>query len=142
MRTWRKRAVVNQKVPFSANKRKTDIVAYLTLIGWLIAWFRGNREASRFHLNQALTILLADLGTNVVFALATYTTVAAAAVALRGICALLSFCVVVLWIMALVRACKGSEKRVPILGDVQLLKKGACDHAADAAQPPEGDKRQ
>ena len=69
--------MVNQKVPFSENKRKTDIVAYLTLIGWLIAWFRGNREASRFHLNQALTILLADLGTNVVFALATYTTVAA-----------------------------------------------------------------
>ena len=60
--------MVNQKVPFSENKRKTDIVAYLTLIGWLIAWFRGNREASRFHLNQALTILLADLGTNVVFA--------------------------------------------------------------------------
>ena len=132
--------MVNQKVPFSENKRKTDIVAYLTLIGWLIAWFRGNREASRFHLNQALTILLADLGTNVVFALATYPTVVAAAVALRGICALLSFCVVVLWIMALVRACKGSEKRVPILGDVQLLKKSACD-TLDAAQPPEGDER-
>ena len=32
-------------------------------------------------------------------------------------------CVVVLWVLALVRAAKGSEKPVPVLGEVQLLKK-------------------
>lgn len=115
--------MANEKVPFSRNKHKTDIVAYLTLIGWLIAWFRGDREESRFHLNQALAVLLADLGLNAVFAVATYSNAGGATVLLRGVCALLSFCVVVLWILGLVRACKGSEKPIPILGDVQLLKK-------------------
>lgn len=116
-------AVENEKLPFSRNKHKTDIVAYLTLIGWLIAWFRGDRTASRFHLNQALSVMLADLGLNVVFALATFSDVGGMTVFLRGVCGLLSFCVVVLWLVALVRACKGSEKPVPILGEVQLLTK-------------------
>lgn len=115
--------MANEKVPFSRNKHKTDIVAYLTLFGWLIAWFRGDREASRFHLNQALAVLLADMGLNIVFAVATYSNAGGATVLLRGVCGFLSFCVVVLWILGLVRACKGSEKSIPILGDVQLLKK-------------------
>ena len=116
-------AVASKKVPFSQNNHKTDVVAYLTLIGWLIAYFRGDRAASRFHLNQALSILLADLGLNVVFIMATYASIAAAAVLVRGVCGLLSFCVVVLWILALVRAVKGDETPVPVLGDVQLLKR-------------------
>ena len=120
--------MANTKVPFSQNKHKTDIVAYLTLIGWLIAYFFGNREASRFHLNQALSILLADLGLNVVFTMATYTSVAAAAVVVRGACGLLSFCVVVLWVLALVRAVRGNETPVPVLGEVRLLKK--CEESA------------
>lgn len=115
--------MAKDKQPFARNKHKTDIVAYLTLIGWLIAWLWGDREGSRFHLNQALALLLADLGINVVFVLATYTNVAPAAVMLRGLCGLLSFCVAVLWVLGLVRACKGSEQPVPVLGEVQLLKK-------------------
>ena len=115
--------MANSKVPFSQNKHRTDVVAYLTLVGWLIAYFCGDRAASRFHLNQALAILLADLGLNAVFIMATYTSVAPAAVAVRGVCGILSFCVVVLWVLALARAAKGSEKPVPVLGEVQLLKK-------------------
>jgi uncharacterized membrane protein len=114
--------VDGERVPFSRNKHKTDIVAYLTIIGWLIAWFWGDRAASHFHLNQALSVLLADLGLNLVFALATLYGVGVGAVLLRGVCGLLSFCTVVLWVMAFVRACKGSEKPVPVLGEVQLLK--------------------
>ena len=114
--------MAHEKVPFSQNKHKTDIVAYLTLIGWLIAYFRGDREASRFHLNQALVILLADLGLNAVFACITLTGTAGAALVLRGVIAVLSFCVVCLWILGLVRACGSNDKPVPILGDVQLLR--------------------
>lgn len=113
----------NGKVPFSRNKHKTDIVAYLTLIGWLIAYFCGDRAESRFHLNQALVVLLADLSLNLLFAAATYGAIAPAAIFVRGLCGLLSFCTVVLWVLGLVRAAKGSEKPVPVLGEVQFLKK-------------------
>lgn len=33
------------------NKKTTDVVAYLTPIGFFISYFLGTREESRFHLN-------------------------------------------------------------------------------------------
>ena len=104
------------------NKHKTDIVAYLTLIGWLIAYFRGDRSASRFHLNQALSILLADLGVNIVFAIATYTNPAPVALMVRGMCGRLGFGILILWVLGLIRAIRGDERPVPVLGEVQILK--------------------
>ena len=41
------------------NKRTTDVVAYLTWVGLLIALVAGDRYESRFHLNQSLVIWLA-----------------------------------------------------------------------------------
>ena len=41
------------------NKHVTDIVSYLSWPGLLIAFFAGDRYASRFHLNQSLVIWLA-----------------------------------------------------------------------------------
>lgn len=113
--------MAHEKVPFSRNKHKTDVVAYLTLFGWLIAYLCGSRAQSRFHLNQALVVMLADLGLNLVFFLATVTGFSGVSTVLRGVCGLLSFCAVVLWIMGLVRAAQGSEKPLPVLGEVQLL---------------------
>ena len=43
------------------DKKTTDIVAYLTWIGLLIAIFLGDREGSKFHINQALVIWIAGL---------------------------------------------------------------------------------
>ena len=41
------------------NKRTTDVVAYLTWVGLLLAFVMGDRENCRFHLNQSLIIWLA-----------------------------------------------------------------------------------
>ena len=41
------------------SKRTTDVVAYLSWIGLLVAFVMGDRAASRFHLNQSLAIWLA-----------------------------------------------------------------------------------
>ena len=40
------------------SKRTTDVVAYLSWIGLLVAFVAGDRSASRFHLNQSLVIWL------------------------------------------------------------------------------------
>lgn len=36
------------------DKKVTDIVAYLTWVGLIIAFVAGDKEASKFHLNQSL----------------------------------------------------------------------------------------
>lgn len=41
------------------NKKTTDIVAYLTWVGLLVAFVAGDRREARFHLNQSLVIWLA-----------------------------------------------------------------------------------
>ncbi len=115
--------MAHEKLPFARNKHKTDIVAYLTIVGWLIAWLRGDRAESGFHLNQALSILVADLGVNAVFWSITVSGAAGAALIVRGVCGILDFCIWALWLLALVRAVKGSEAPVPVLGYVELLKR-------------------
>ena len=40
------------------DKRTTEIVAYLTWIGLLISILAGDRDGAKFHINQALVIML------------------------------------------------------------------------------------
>jgi uncharacterized membrane protein len=87
------------------DKRTTDIVAYLTWIGLVIALVFGDRENCKFHLNQALVIWLA------------------------GLLGLIP-CIGWLWgifcfvcaVMGLISAVNGEEKEVPLLGSIKLLK--------------------
>ena len=43
------------------NKRTTDIVAYLSWIGLLVAFLAGDKENSKFQINQALVIMILGL---------------------------------------------------------------------------------
>ena len=74
------------------NKKTTGIVSYITLIGWLIAFFAGDKEGAKFHLNQSL------------------------------VCLVCSIALFVFWIIGLVRACKEDETPLPIIGGIQILK--------------------
>ena len=48
------------------SKKLTDVVAYLSWIGLLIAFVAGDRENCKFHLNQSLVIWLAGVVLGVV----------------------------------------------------------------------------
>lgn len=96
------------------NKKVTDIVSYITLLGWAIAYFAGDRENSRFHLNQALVLNIAEI------ALGLLTKIFS-----RGLFGLVldlvDVALFVLWVMGLVAACKGEERKLPVLGELQIL---------------------
>lgn len=95
------------------NKKTTGIVAYITWIGWIIAFFAGDKEGAKFHLNQALVISLAGIVCSII---ARITIVGAI---IGGIASIVVF---IFWIMGLVAACKEEEKEVPLLGKIKLLK--------------------
>ena len=46
------------------DKKVTGIVAYLTIIGWIIAYIAGDKEGAKFHLNQGLVIALCGIINN------------------------------------------------------------------------------
>ena len=43
------------------NKKVTSIFAYCTFIGWLIAFLAGDKENSKFHLNQGLVLAIVEV---------------------------------------------------------------------------------
>ena len=85
--------------------KTTSIVAYITWIGLIIALVLGDREGAKFHLNQALVIMLASL-----------LWIMPCIGLLWGI-----FCFVCA-VMGCVSAINGEEKEVPLLGQIKLLK--------------------
>ena len=46
--------------------KTTSIVAYLTWVGLLIAFLAGDKEGAKFHINQALVIVLFGIAGGIV----------------------------------------------------------------------------
>lgn len=101
-------------------KKTTDIVAYITPIGWIVAFFAGTKEESKFHLNQALVIWLFEIVVNIVSGILGWIPVIGWIVSI--ILAIVSIAIFVFWLMGLIYACQGVEKEVPILGAIKFLK--------------------
>lgn len=94
------------------DKKVTGIVAYISIIGWLIAFLAGDKEGAKFHLNQALIV---DLAIIICAALTR--------IPLVGLVfALVSIFLFVCWIIGLVAAIKEEEKEIPLLGAIKILK--------------------
>lgn len=95
------------------DKKTTGIVSYFTIIGWLIAYFAGDRKGAKFHLNQSLIVIIAG----VVASVCRYVPFIGGTVSWA-----LHIVVFILWILGLVAACEGKEKELPVIGSIQILK--------------------
>lgn len=87
------------------DKRTTDIVAYITWIGFLLAVILGDKESSKFHINQALVILLFSL-LSIIPCLGW----------IWGVF------MIVCWFIGFIAAINGEEKAVPVIGHIRLIK--------------------
>lgn len=94
------------------SKKATGIVAYITLIGWLVAFFAGDREGAKFHLNQALVLLVANL----VCTILGYIPI------VKYLVWIINIFLFVCWIIGLIAACKEEEKEIPLIGGIKILK--------------------
>ena len=96
------------------SKKATSIVSYITIIGWLIAYFAGDKENAKFYLNQSLVYNIAAIINGWILPL-----IPVVGAILSTIISIILF---VLWIIGLVRACKQQEKPLPIIGGITILK--------------------
>lgn len=85
--------------------KTTGIVAYMTWIGFFVALLAGDKEGAKFHLNQALVILIFFIP-----------------VFIPCIGQIWGIFMVVCWILGLVAAINQEEKEVPLIGRIRLLK--------------------
>lgn len=96
--------------------KTTSWVAYLTWIGFIIAMCTGDKEGAKFHLNQALVILIFQTGIGIVSSMMFF-------IPFIGIIGMLAnIFVLVCWILGLIAAINQEEKEVPLLGQIKILK--------------------
>lgn len=94
------------------DKKVTGIVAYISFIGWLIAFFAGDREGAKFHLNQALLLIIGNIIVGILGVIPIVNIVAG----------ILGLFLVVCWFIGLIAACKGEDKEIPLIGGIKILK--------------------
>ena len=87
------------------NKKVTSVFAYLGLVYWFIAYVAGDREAAKFHLNQALVIMLFSL---------------LAIIPCVGW--IWGIFMMVCWFIGFIAAINEEEKAVPVIGKIKILK--------------------
>jgi uncharacterized membrane protein len=106
------------------NGKTTAIVCYITIIGWLIAYFAMHQSKKTslgsYHLRQTLLLFIIAIVYQIVI---TMITIAIPAIGM--ILSILSLGFLVLWIMGLIAAINGEEKPMPLIGEkAQELFKG------------------
>lgn len=109
-------------------RKVTNIVAYLTPLGWILAYLAGDKDSCRFHLNQSLVIMISSLvlsiGSKVIITVLAFIPILGWLVAiLLGIASgLMGLGLAVLWLIGLFGAIQDNERPIPILGGFQVLK--------------------
>ena len=98
------------------NGKTTAIVSYITLIGWLIAYFamhQSNKTSlGSYHLRQTLLLILCGVAYWIL------TFVVIMVVPLLGLIFSIGWLgFLVLWIMGLIAAINGEEKPMPLIGE-------------------------
>lgn len=99
------------------DKKTTSWVAYLTFIGWIVAYCAGDKEGAKFHLNQALVIFLGYLCVAVASVILVF-------IPVLGVLAVwaANIYLFVMWIMGLINAINQEEKELPLIGTIKILK--------------------
>ncbi len=99
----------------TSNQGKTiGIIAYLTLIGWIIALVMNSNEKSdlaSFHIRQMLGILLLS------FALYILNVFQAFTIGSGILSWIIQIAIFVIWLLGFIGAIQGEKKPIPVLGE-------------------------
>ncbi len=94
------------------DRKATGGVAYLTIVGWFGAYFAGDREAAKFHLNQALVVNLAFI----VLWILGYIPI------VRWFVWIIRILLFIMGVLGVIYAIQDQDKEIPLLGIIKLLK--------------------
>ena len=95
------------------NNKTLSIISYITIIGWLIAYFSGKDKADallKYHLRQSLGLAIVNIIFSVVL------TIIASMVPSLSFLGFIGYVFIVLWIMGIINAANGALKPVPLIG--------------------------
>ena len=100
------------------DKKTTGWVAYLTVIGLIIAFCTGDKEGAKFHLNQALALTIVSIAGSIVIGIFTAISWEFGMI----VSVIFNLFIFVCWILGIVAAINEEEKEIPLIGKIKLLK--------------------
>ncbi|MFD2582285.1 DUF4870 domain-containing protein [Pedobacter vanadiisoli] len=95
------------------DNKTLSIISYITLIGWLVAYFTGKDKADallKYHLRQSLGIAIVSIIFNILF------TIIASIVPSLSFLGFVGYAFVILWIIGIINAANGALKPIPLIG--------------------------
>ena len=128
----------NNNISTTDNGKNVGIISYITIIGWLIAYFgmhQSNKtELGSYQLRQTLLLhivsFLVSWILGMIFAAIFFSTVTSGGLAggwfgLVGINWIIRLIFIILWLIGFIGAVNGEKKPIPIIGEkAQTLFKG------------------
>lgn len=93
--------------------KTTSILAYITVIGLIVALVAGDKEGAKFHINQAFVIWIAGFISGVVSVIPVIGWIAGF---------VFSIFLIVCWFIGLIAAINQEEKEIPLLGKISIIK--------------------
>lgn len=99
------------------DKKTTSWVSYITIVGWLIAFFAGSKEEAKYYLNQSLVIILGSLIVSIASVVLVFIPILGALAVWAA-----NIYLFIMWIMGLINAIKQEEKDLPLIGKIVILK--------------------
>lgn len=97
------------------NNKTLSIVSYISIVGWLIAYFMGKEKADdllKYHLRQSLGLAIVGI----LFSVAL--NVVAMMVPALGILGMLSLIIFILWVIGIINAANAAKKPLPLIGNI------------------------
>jgi uncharacterized membrane protein len=95
------------------NNKTLSIVSYITLIGWLIAYFSGKDKADnllKYHLKQSLGLAIVSIVLNVILS------VIGAIIPSLSFLSMVGWVIFIFWVLGIINAANSVEKPVPVFG--------------------------
>ncbi|WP_199121014.1 DUF4870 domain-containing protein [Pedobacter sp. ASV28] len=103
-------------------EKTTAVISYLTIVGWLIAYFTMHKEHktnfSSFHLRQSLLLMIVAIALGWMASSLMQLVVSLTDLsALYSLTYLIQLGIFVLWLIGLIGAAKGEKKPIPVIGE-------------------------
>lgn len=103
------------------SKKATDIVCYLSPLGFILAFLLGDRTFSRFHMNQSLVLILTDIILGLIGRITEWIPFFITGLLAQILVVFLSFVAFLIWLKAIWSAIRGVETPMPLLGGIHLI---------------------
>ncbi|MCC9042203.1 DUF4870 domain-containing protein [Myroides sp. M-43] len=96
------------------DNKTLSIVSYITIIGWLVAYFIGKEKADdllKYHLRQSLGIMLISIVLNVALV------IVISIIPSLYFLAYIGYAIMLFWIIGIINAANEKQQPLPVIGE-------------------------